>query len=141
MGGKQQFGPVGALAHVFQRAAQFRLEQYNSCNKADLHHIGQHPAHRAQLHHIRQRIKHQQQQQTAHQLPGTGFARKQKDLIHGQTDHRNIDHITQAKRAQVAQNVLDHIKKAKHRAGSPLPIRCSAAVSGCGPGCYLLGCI
>ena len=29
------------------------------------------------------------------------------------TDHRNIDHITQAKRAQVAQNVLDHIKKSQ----------------------------
>ena len=78
---EQPPGPDRRLAHAFQCTAQFRLKDHHRRRKADGEHVVEYPGHGAQVEHVSQTVENHDQQNTAHQLTGAGFACKLYELV------------------------------------------------------------
>ena len=95
VGAEQAVGPHGTLAHAFQRAAQFRLEDNDRRHKTDGEHVVQQPGHRFQVEHHSQAIRHDDKQDALDQLARAGFARKLQKLVKNKRYNDDIQCIRQ----------------------------------------------
>ena len=95
VGAEQAVGPHGTLAHAFQRAAQFWLEDNDRRHKTDGEHVVQQPGHRFQVEHHSQAIRHDDKQDALDQLARAGFARKLQKLVKNKRYNDDIQCIRQ----------------------------------------------
>ena len=112
-----------AAPHLFQKAADLRLEQDNQGQNAPFHHLAQQKVDRIQAQEAGDpKSRHQQQDALGHPA-GTGAADQQDDLIDHKGHDEHIDDVGDADGPYHAFDIIKEFYDRVHFPRPPVPIR------------------